>query len=775
MNLQTPDHHRPLSVAALGWREGVVLAAAIAIAAWLSRLLSFSDEGYSLLWPPAGMAFACLLVYGQRGAWPLSVGLMLWAGFSFGQEASVVQSATPFALWLLMVLGSVVTEWVSASVAVAVYLKLNDGVRNLASTRSLLRFGLCVVLVQTPIAGLLGSALFQFAGLLPNVAFGWLYAAYAVSAATGALLFAPWLILILEPVQRARRLPSLRHWLRLDPVSLALMAALALVLALTHALNEVALAEVLIYLIFPIMAVCAIRRSPTVTASTLVVATVLLVVFYSWSFTQENSIANRQQAQAFTAFKTIVIMLITTLITLLLAWVSDAQRRALSDLKRQSRTDTTTGLPNELGFMDQLEALRDARLTRAMAVFELRAMNMDSLLHLLGYSGASRLAQEIASGILALPAEGMVARISHTRFAILLLDVAPDDARQIAHDIYSQVGRVHAPVGSSTLELRCAIGGVWIAAGLPIEAQQALLAAREACAQATRQSGAPIVLTTASAEALRERTLWVERSERLRQQINSGQVALWAQAIVHNQPQQAPKLQLEVLTRLHDTNGDLLTPDEFMPIVHAERLEIAYDRLVIQQSIAWFAHHPEAFDLTEKISINVSGQSVSDSSFADYVAECLEQYQLPAERFCFEITETALIQNFDQAHRWIDSLHHLGATVVLDDFGTGVATFDYLKRLPVDGVKIDGAFIRQLPQSALDEQIVSAVVAIARSLGRYTVAEFVSSDEILERVVALGVDYSQGWAFGKAEPLEHLLQDPQQTVTRLSRSQVMRA
>jgi EAL domain-containing protein (putative c-di-GMP-specific phosphodiesterase class I) len=246
---------------------------------------------------------------------------------------------------------------------------------------------------------------------------------------------------------------------------------------------------------------------------------------------------------------------------------------------------------------------------------------------------------------------------------------------------------------------------------------------------------------------------------------------LWAQGIASNQPKRHDEgLHLELLCRLRDTNGHILTPETFMPVVAAENLERLLDQRVIEKAFGWFETHRHALNHIDRVSINVSGSSVSDPGFADYVHQALERHGLAAHQFCFEITETALIQNFDVARQWVDSVRRLGFRVVLDDFGTGVATFDYLKRLPVDGVKIDGVFIRQIHQSPLDEQIVAAVVAIARSLGKYTVAEFVSDARILEKVVALGVDYSQGWALGRAEPIEMLLADPAKTQHHFSRT-----
>jgi EAL domain-containing protein (putative c-di-GMP-specific phosphodiesterase class I) len=214
---------------------------------------------------------------------------------------------------------------------------------------------------------------------------------------------------------------------------------------------------------------------------------------------------------------------------------------------------------------------------------------------------------------------------------------------------------------------------------------------------------------------------------------------------------------VEVLVRLLDPAGTVITPAEFLPAVAAADLAIDLDRAVVAGVFDWFVAHPDALARTAKCAINLSATSLADPGFAEYAFSALRARGLPAARFAFEITESSELLNPIQAAESITHLRSLGFRVALDDFGTGLSTFDYLKKLPVDYLKIDGSFVRNLETDRTDADIVASIVQIAQRRGLKTVAEYVSTPAIRQRVIDLGVDYSQGYAISEPVPIAQAL------------------
>jgi EAL domain-containing protein (putative c-di-GMP-specific phosphodiesterase class I) len=175
------------------------------------------------------------------------------------------------------------------------------------------------------------------------------------------------------------------------------------------------------------------------------------------------------------------------------------------------------------------------------------------------------------------------------------------------------------------------------------------------------------------------------------------------------------------------------------------------DRWVAQTSFAWLAARsdPAAF----RLSINLSGTTLSDEQFLDFVGELFTSHAVPPAAICFEITETAAIANLATASRFIRELRQLGCLFALDDFGSGLSSFGYLKNLPVDFLKIDGSFVRDLLTNPIDRAMVRAINEVGHAMGIRTIAEFVERPETLHVLAALGVDYAQGWAVGRPRPL----------------------
>lgn len=191
----------------------------------------------------------------------------------------------------------------------------------------------------------------------------------------------------------------------------------------------------------------------------------------------------------------------------------------------------------------------------------------------------------------------------------------------------------------------------------------------------------------------------------------------------------------------------------------AERFQMAsrIDRWVVKHVFTWMARHRDEIGHVESIAVNLSGQSVGDRSFHRYVRDLTDALQFDVGKLCFEITETAAITNLPAATEFIESLRLLGMHFALDDFGSGLSSFGYLKALPVDYLKIDGQFIANLDHDPIDQAMVRCISNIASALGKRTVAEFVGTSNVVDLLRDMGVDYIQGYFVHVPAPMEEVL------------------
>jgi diguanylate cyclase (GGDEF)-like protein len=209
----------------------------------------------------------------------------------------------------------------------------------------------------------------------------------------------------------------------------------------------------------------------------------------------------------------------------------------------------------------------------------------------------------------------------------------------------------------------------------------------------------------------------------------------------------------EALIRYIGDNGLRHLPGEFLPAAERFNLMLELDRYMVRRVLSEFPHRSG-----EKIAINLSGQSVSKPELCDFIRSALREADVDPKRVVFEITETAFIKNLNQAHALVTELRKLGCTFSLDDFGSGFSSLSYLRNLPVDVVKIDGSFLKNITTDSVDLALLRSINEIAHLLGKRTVAEYVSSENIRQLLNEIGIDYGQGYHFGRPAPLGSLSQ-----------------
>ena len=212
----------------------------------------------------------------------------------------------------------------------------------------------------------------------------------------------------------------------------------------------------------------------------------------------------------------------------------------------------------------------------------------------------------------------------------------------------------------------------------------------------------------------------------------------------------------EVLLRLQDRHGDYFPPGAFIPAAERYSLMGRIDTWVVQNTFSWLAAHPALLERIEICSINLSASSLNDKAFLKSLSAQLDESEIPGHKICFEITETAAVSNLKQAVHFIKTLKQYGCKFALDDFGSGMSSFAYLKNLPVDFLKIDGYFVRDIIVDSIDAAMVEAVNKVGHVMGIKTIAEFVENDEILKKLQSIGIDYAQGYGIAKPLPIAEL-------------------
>jgi len=242
----------------------------------------------------------------------------------------------------------------------------------------------------------------------------------------------------------------------------------------------------------------------------------------------------------------------------------------------------------------------------------------------------------------------------------------------------------------------------------------------------------------------------------IRRALDNDRLVLFYQPVHQINPQGTEMAHCEILLRIKNDAGELCSPAEFIPIAEKYNLMGEIDRWVISHVFAWVSEHQVERQLP-RLLINLSGLSFIDDDFLAFVVDALEEHEVDPAKIAFELTETAAVDNIAKANEFIDQLSKVGCRFALDDFGTGFSTFAYLKKLPIDYLKIDGSLVRNMETDRVDREMVRAINDIGHTVGAKTIAEFVENDAIVGLLREMGVDYAQGYGLQKPTQLDSLL------------------
>lgn len=421
----------------------------------------------------------------------------------------------------------------------------------------------------------------------------------------------------------------------------------------------------------------------------------------------------------------------------------------------QATHDALTGLVNRREFERRLEEAIDSghrgdgqHVLCYLDLDRFKVVN-DTCGHLAGDSMLREVAKLLRDAV---RDSDTVARLGGDEFGMLLIGCPLEKARQIADDVCRSISDYRFVWKDRIFNIGVSIGLVEISRESGT-LEELLAAADSACYVAKKQGSGRVAVYSARDEALARHSGEIQWLQKLQNALKENRFHLYCQPIVPAFGDDTGGPAMEVLVRLQDESGHDVPPSEFVRAAERYRLMGLVDRWVVQTTFAALGRGALAVPANRSVAINVSGQTLGDVQFLEFVVECLDSTGVTPSQVCFEITETAVVSNLDHARRFVGVLHGMGCQFALDDFGSGVGSFSNLKNLPMDYLKIDGSFMRNLARDSVNQAMVAAMIKLARTLNFKVIAEQVEDAAALDMARRMGVDYVQGYAIGRPRPI----------------------
>ena len=437
---------------------------------------------------------------------------------------------------------------------------------------------------------------------------------------------------------------------------------------------------------------------------------------------------------------------------LYIAIVEDISERQamLEKLKRMAEHDSLTGLHNRQYFMEELERVVDRSNRKGGMKCALLYIDLDNFKFVndtLGHLAGDRVLIEVTELLnTRMRKSDLLGRIGGDEFAIILYDVDKNQAKQVADFYRQQLADYVFKYDRRTIDIGCSIGVAVLTSD--IDNKEGLLARADVACQIAKRSGKNRVHVylpddRENMTTMREDMGWAKR---IKKAIEFDQFEFACQPIMDINTRKISSY--EVLLRMQDETGQSILPAGFLPSAERFGLILDIDRWIISHSIAELGRlRNSGIDIS--YSINLSAKAVCDLDTLATITESIERNRVDPGAITFEITENTAIDNFDVAIKFLESLQELGCYTALDDFGVGYSSFAYLKDLPVNYVKIDGSFVRNIETDALNLAMVKSMNEVAHAVGKKTVAEFVENKQGFDILKDIGVDFVQGYYIGK--------------------------
>jgi len=426
------------------------------------------------------------------------------------------------------------------------------------------------------------------------------------------------------------------------------------------------------------------------------------------------------------------------------------------EMSYQASHDALTGLVNRAEFERRLEvALKSARgegVGHVVSYLDLDRFKVvnDSCGHMAGDNLLRELATLLKEKV---RDSDTVARMGGDEFGMLLVGCPLDKARQIADDVCDSVGDYRFSWHDRAFDIGVSVGLVEVGHESG-SAETVLSAADSACYVAKQQGRGRVHVYSARDEILARERGEIHWLKRLQTALKENRFELFVQPIISVAGRVETGPAAEVLLRMRDEAGKIIPPSQFLSAAERYQLMSHVDRWVVQAALTAISKGTPHLPQGRSCSINLSGQTVNDDDFLEYVVDLLDHTGVTPSKICFEIAESAVVSNLEYTRRFINVLHGIGCQFALDDFGSGVGSFANLKLLSLDYLKLDGSYTRNLEHDSVNREMVTAMVNMARRLDFRVVAEQVEDQETFEAIRELGIDFVQGYVVERPHPLQ---------------------
>jgi diguanylate cyclase (GGDEF)-like protein len=439
------------------------------------------------------------------------------------------------------------------------------------------------------------------------------------------------------------------------------------------------------------------------------------------------------------------------------------RKKAEEQLNYQSSHDSLTELVNRREFERRTEKLLSASKKKNQ-LHALCYMDLDQFKIVndtCGHAAGDEMLRQISALLKeAVRDNDTLARLGGDEFGVLMEHCSPDNAYRVTRAIQAAIQEYQFVWENRSFRVGVSIGLVQIT-DKTNNLTELLKVADVACYMAKDKGRNRIHVHCDEDSELAKRQGEMHWVTRIQHALDEDRFCLYAQMI---EPlEKSSGKHFEVLVRMIDEEGDIIPPGAFLPSAERYNLMRELDKWVISDTLRSLKTHPEFLNRIDFISINLSGQSITDERFLEFVLKEIRSLKSSATKICFEITETAAISNLLLAGKFISELRRFGCRFALDDFGSGLSSFGYLKNLAVDYLKIDGTFVKDIVCDPIDRAMVKSINEIGQVMGMETIAEFVESEEIKMMLQEIGVNYAQGFAIHKPQPFIELLTEESDT------------
>ncbi|MFT5483583.1 MAG: diguanylate cyclase (GGDEF)-like protein/PAS domain S-box-containing protein [Halieaceae bacterium] len=447
-------------------------------------------------------------------------------------------------------------------------------------------------------------------------------------------------------------------------------------------------------------------------------------------------------------------------VEVLVACGDSSRTRELSEeLLHQSRHDYLTGLPNRrqlnTRMSDLLLTTRDSSTENALCYLDIDQFKVIN--DTCGHVAGDDLLRQLADCLKPLVRRGdMLSRLGGDEFGVLMEQCSALQAEAVVEKFRAGITEFRFLWQGRRYQITVSIG-LMVFDGYSYNPTEILQRADEACHAAKDAGRNRVHIYRAEDVELARRHGEMECVEQISRALEEDRFQLYYQTIMPLDGADESLAHYEVLLRMLDDDGIIVSPGAFLGAAERYNLAPKIDRWVVENVFSWLIENPDHLMSLGKCSINLSGLSLGDMEFVGFLETLFSECAIPPSCICFEITETAAIANLANAVAFIERLRKLGCSFALDDFGSGLSSFAYLKTLPVDYLKIDGFFVKDIADNPIDFAMVKSINEIGKVMGMKTVAEFVESEKIVEMLRDIGVDFAQGYWVAFPQPMDEMM------------------